>query len=140
MLGGSEFSLLTSPPDKTLLGRLPFPAGDPAPPIEAGLLLSPATSIDEMYLSNSSRFSLRCGVGDVSCGLLGIELQGAEESTSLGLPILCRLVDISLERSSLCLFSSASFAFFAKISSLRCCIIFATHAHILRLCFELFLD
>lgn len=41
-----------------------------------------------------------------------------------------RLVDISLDRSSLCLFSSASLAFFARISSLRCCIMAATRTHL----------
>lgn len=42
--------------------------------------------------------------------------------------MLCRVEDVLL--SSLCRFSSASFAFFAKISSLRACIVSATHAHI----------
>jgi hypothetical protein len=42
--------------------------------------------------------------------------------------MLCRVEDVLL--SSLCRFSSASFAFFAKISSLRACIVSATHAHV----------
>jgi hypothetical protein len=48
--------------------------------------------------------------------------------TSLVPPMLCRVEDVL--RSSLCRFISASFAFFAKISSLRDCIVPATHAHI----------
>lgn len=68
-MDGSEFSLLSSPALRTLAGRLPLPAGDPAPPgpVEVGLLLSPATSIDEMYLSSSSRFSARWATGAISC-------------------------------------------------------------------------
>ncbi len=42
--------------------------------------------------------------------------------------MLCRVADVL--RSSLCRFSSASFAFFAQSSSLRACIVPATHAHI----------
>ncbi len=42
--------------------------------------------------------------------------------------MLCRVDDVL--RSSLCRFNSASFAFFANISSLRACIVPATHAHI----------
>lgn len=36
--------------------------------------------------------------------------------------MLCLPADASLALSALCLFSSSSFAFFARISSLRCCI------------------
>lgn len=63
LMEGSEASLLSSPALKTLFGLLPLPAGEPAPPgpVDPGRLLS--TSIEEMYLSSSSRFSARLGVG-----------------------------------------------------------------------------
>lgn len=65
---GSEFSLLSSPALSTLLGRLPFPAGEPAPagPVEVGLLLPPTSNNDSRYLSNSARLSPRFGVGETS--------------------------------------------------------------------------
>jgi hypothetical protein len=65
---GSEFSLLSSPALRTLLGRLPLPAGDPAPagPVDVGLLFPPPSKIDSRYLSNSARLSPRLGVGAAS--------------------------------------------------------------------------
>lgn len=56
-------------------------------------------------------------------------VSGGEVFTSLELPTLCLFSEVSLVRSSLCLLSSASLAFFARISSRRCCIILATQAH-----------
>lgn len=51
--------------------------------------------------------------------------------TSLPLPMLCLLTETSLARSSLCLFNSASLAFFARISSRRCCILREFYAHLM---------
>jgi hypothetical protein len=67
-IDGSEFSLLSSPALRTLLGRLPLPAGDPAPagPVEVDLLLPPPSNIDSRYLSNSARLSPLLGVAAVS--------------------------------------------------------------------------
>ncbi len=66
--------MLSSPALRTLFGRLPFPAGEPAPPgpVEPGLLLSPATRIEDMYLSSSSRFSARLGVGAISYSFVSL--------------------------------------------------------------------
>ena len=131
-MDGSEFSLLNSPALKTLFGRLPLVAGEPAPPgpVEPGLLLSPATRIEDIYLSSSSRFSARFGVGAMSYDGQLLFMVSRMQPTSFEPPTLCRTDDISLVRCSLYRFSSASLDLFAAISSLRCCIIVARHAHI----------
>jgi hypothetical protein len=128
----SEFSLLSSPVLTTLVGRLLLPAGDPAPPgpVEPGLLPSPTR-----FFMRSSNFwrscSARAGDGDMSCGKLELApLKASEEVyTSLELPMLCRLAETSRVRSSLCLLSSASLAFFARISSFLVCML-AMSAHV----------
>ena len=74
-VANSEFSLLSSPALKTLFGRLPLPAGEPAPPgpVEPGLLfLSP--NICPMYSSKSLRLSARPGIGAISLKMLANEL------------------------------------------------------------------
>ena len=127
----SEFSLLSSPVLTTLVGRLLLPAGDPAPPgpVEPGLLPSPTR-----FFIRSSNFwrscSARAGDGDMSCEELGpVPLKTGRLHTSLELPMLCLLAETSRVRSSLCLLSSASLAFFARISSFLVCIL-AMFAHV----------
>lgn len=122
--------MLSSPVLMTLFGRLSFPAGEPAPPgpVDVGLL---SPSIFNMNLSNSPRWSARPGVGDISYGLSTLDHAGLRgSSTSLVLPILCLPAETSFARNSLWRLSSASFAFFARISSLRCCIMLMMHAHL----------
>lgn len=115
-LGGAAYSevpLLISPALRTLFGRLPRGAGDAAPPVvvDPGRLSPTRLLIRD---SISRRLSALPGEGDTS---------------SPGLLMLWRPANAWLARSSLCRFSSASFAFLARISSRRCCIMLFALAH-----------
>lgn len=117
--------LLVSPALRTLFGRLPRCAGDAAPPVvtDPGRLSPTRLLIKD---SISRRLSARAGAGEINCvvgqqGRPGVDTVGGGLLTSLPLK-LGRPGTFWVARSSLWRLSSASFAFFARISSRRCCI------------------
>lgn len=118
---GSDISLLSSPPLSTLLGRLLRCAGEPAPGDDPGRLSPTRLSIRD---SISRRLSARPPGGVASCILLGRHFNATLAAlTSAAPPRLARPAEAWLCLNSRCFLSSASFAFFAKISSRRCCIL-----------------
>lgn len=118
----SDVSLLSSPALKTLFGRLPRCAGDAAPPVvvEPGRLSPTRLLIRD---SISRRLSARPGTGAMSCCKVSdahtTRIHVVSRKLTSG-PMLCRDADACVLNSR-CRFSSASFAFFARISSRRCC-------------------
>lgn len=133
-------SLLSSPALSTLAGRLDRGRGEPPPGVEPGLLSS--TRVD-MRASSSFRLSAR-GVGDTSwhreSARYYIQMAADRSIWRIGTAAartkLCLLDEPSLVRNSRWRFSSASFAFFANISSLRCCIVSAVHSWCSRVCWN----
>lgn len=118
----SDVSLLSSPALRTLFGRLPRCAGDAAPPVvvDPGRLSPTRLLIRD---SISRRLSARPGVGAISCysvSTLQPSKRTCHHPVRTSGPILCRDADACVLNSR-CRFSSASFAFFARISSRRCC-------------------
>lgn len=112
------FSLLSSPALRTLFGLLPKRPGEFAPvETDTGRLSRTRLSIRVSI----SRRSMRPGVGARIC--FGRQLRGKTRGSSGGPTSLGVMLDrllAWLARSSLWRFSSASFAFFARISSRRC--------------------
>lgn len=129
VVANSEVAVLNSPALRTLFGRLPLRAGDAAPPFVDPGRLSPTKLL--IKVSISRRFSARPGMGDTSYyfNQSVVPAQRRNRHTSPGLPVLCRLAVAWLARSSLCRLSSASLAFFARISSRRCCILTSLQSH-----------
>lgn len=121
-----SLSLLSCPALTTDVGRVarPAPAGEPGC-VEPGLL-SPRMLLMRLVTSVlRSRSSLRLGVGERTWyGRQSLVRHLSRQPTSpSGLPVIDCLLADSAFLSSRWRFNSANLAFFARISSRRCCIV-----------------